>query len=356
MFLIDNTKIQNSKIIDIKNRHYADLDFQFSTGFENDSSNFKLLLNNVENTLYGFTNQGNITFAKVDFSFVTKEIQTVAIKLYHNDNIILDDSIEVHAVVSGGSPAVEPIKISKMSNENISYVLDAEGNEKRFKTFLIEKYGLDTSGLSSVKSLCYYLQDLKKIGDLNTSNSTDFSNLFYYCLELQEVGNIDTSKGELFSYMFYRCNKIKQYPTLDLTNGTKFDHMFDTTAITYFDGTQTGKGKNFTGMFASNSKIATVVNLNVTSATELVSNNSPFDTIFANCFGLKDISFIGEIQYSIKFNSTKVLTKESLLNILNHLADLTGKTSQTLTLSTESKNLLSEEEKAIATNKNWVIA
>lgn len=50
------------------------------------------------------------------------------------------------------------------------------------------------------------------------------------------------------------------------------------------------------------------------------------------------------------------LDKASLLAIINGLADLTGKTQQTLVLGTSNKAKLTADEIAIATNKNWNIA
>ena len=50
------------------------------------------------------------------------------------------------------------------------------------------------------------------------------------------------------------------------------------------------------------------------------------------------------------------LDKASLLAIINGLADLTGKTQQTLTLGGSNKAKLTTGEIATATNKNWIIA
>ena len=55
-------------------------------------------------------------------------------------------------------------------------------------------------------------------------------------------------------------------------------------------------------------------------------------------------------------DNNKNLTHQSLLNALNGLYDLTGGTSQTLTLGSTNLAKLTDEEKAIATNKNWVLA
>ena len=50
------------------------------------------------------------------------------------------------------------------------------------------------------------------------------------------------------------------------------------------------------------------------------------------------------------------LDKASLLAIINGLADLTGKTQQTLALGNTNMAKLTANEITIATNKNWKIA
>ena len=45
-----------------------------------------------------------------------------------------------------------------------------------------------------------------------------------------------------------------------------------------------------------------------------------------------------------------------MLNMFTALKDLTGEISQTLTLGSNNLAKLTEEQKAIATNKNWVLA
>ena len=54
--------------------------------------------------------------------------------------------------------------------------------------------------------------------------------------------------------------------------------------------------------------------------------------------------------------SQSPLDKASLLAIINGLADLTGKTQQTLALGATNKAKLTADEIATATNKNWKIA
>ena len=77
-------------------------------------------------------------------------------------------------------------------------------------------------------------------------------------------------------------------------------------------------------------------------------------TTFEGCTYLTNISFVDDsvIGTSINFKSCP-LTAESIDNIIDVLKDLTGKTSQTLTLHADVGNNLTAEQKASITAKNW---
>ena len=58
------------------------------------------------------------------------------------------------------------------------------------------------------------------------------------------------------------------------------------------------------------------------------------------------------------FNLSKnpALTVDSLMSVINALVDLTGKNSKTLNLGTTHLEKLTDEQKAVATNKNWILS
>jgi len=58
---------------------------------------------------------------------------------------------------------------------------------------------------------------------------------------------------------------------------------------------------------------------------------------------------------SINLSVSDKLTKECIINILNNLKDLTDVDSKTLTLGETNLTKLTDEEKLIATNKNWIL-
>lgn len=77
---------------------------------------------------------------------------------------------------------------------------------------------------------------------------------------------------------------------------------------------------------------------------------------FNNCSAVTDIMLGENWNYAANFSFTNILTHDSMVAMLENLADLTGQTAKTLTLGETNLARLSEEEKAIATAKNWVLA
>ena len=66
---------------------------------------------------------------------------------------------------------------------------------------------------------------------------------------------------------------------------------------------------------------------------------------------------IRNLRVSLNISGSKnLISKESLLGIVDSLVDLTGKIGQTLTVGATNKAKLTAAEQLIATNKNWVLA
>jgi hypothetical protein len=96
------------------------------------------------------------------------------------------------------------------------------------------------------------------------------------------------------------------------------------------------------------SKIKIIRLLNVHETTE-------FTGTFSGCSALKEIRFSGTIGQNISFYASP-LTVDSMNSIIEHLKDYSGTgTTHTLTFKADRKTMLTEEEKAIATNKGWTL-
>ncbi len=139
------------------------------------------------------------------------------------------------------------------------------------------------------------------IAGLDTSNVTDMSEMFYKCQNLTTIPQLDTGRVTNMSEMFYTCRHLTTIPQLDVSKVTNMSYMFD-----YCD------------------------NLTKISMLNIGTNL--------------------DIHYCTK------MTREALLEVLGNLKDLTGATSKKLTLGSTLLAKLTEDDIALATNKNWTLA
>ena len=96
---------------------------------------------------------------------------------------------------------------------------------------------------------------------------------------------------------------------------------------------------------------------NCTSLEEIppmdVSKVTYFGDAFVNCSSLKAIHMRG-MKASFNISASTLLTREALLEILNNLGTI--ESTETLTIGETNLAKLTDEDKAIATNKGWTLA
>ena len=117
---------------------------------------------------------------------------------------------------------------------------------------------------------------------------------------LTEVGLFDTSRCTDSSAMFYWCNKLKTIPAYDFSSMQKLDGAFN------------------------------------------------------DCYGIERFLPYG---MKVSFNlSATALEHDAILEVFNNLGTVDKTAGITLTLGSAKLALMSDEEKAIATGKGWVLA
>ena len=171
---------------------------------------------------------------------------------------------------------------------------------------------LTSGGGRSLKALldatrsCYYLFNQYKGTSVNglisysdTSNVTNMSRMFYYCSSLTTIPQLDTSKVNIMGDMFYNCSSLTTVPQLDVSSVTDMSNMFK------------------------------------------------------KCSSLKSILMTGmKTHFNISVSTN--FEESDLVTILNNLATVTS--TKTLTMGSTNLAKLTDEEKAIATNKGWTLA
>lgn len=170
---------------------------------------------------------------------------------------------------------------------------------------------LSTAANGTLKALldrtksCYFLFNQYKgtsvdglISYSDTSNVTNMSHMFYYCSSLTTIPQLDTSKVNIMGDMFYNCSSLTTVPQLDMSSVIDMSNMF------------------------------------------------------YKCSSLKSILMTGmKTHFDISVSTN--FEKSDLVTILNNLATVTS--TKTLTMGATNLAKLTDEEKAIATNKGWTL-
>lgn len=163
---------------------------------------------------------------------------------------------------------------------------------------------------------------------IDTSKCIQISNLFGNCTNLKRVNmsNWDTNNIQQISAFFIRCSSLEE---VDLSN-------FNTKRLTAFRS-----------WFYGCSSLKEI-SIDITNATDL-------NYTFKDCTSLEKLDFTGteNVQKNLDLSTTG-LNREGLLNMLDTLPILTN--SITITIGEEKMALLTEEDIALFTQKNYTLA
>ena len=185
------------------------------------------------------------------------------------------------------------------------------------------------------------------ISRTDTSSVTNMRCMFYQAINLTTIPQLDTSKATDMSYMFYDCHKLTSIPQLDTSSATNMESMlYGCINLTNIPQLDTSNVTNMSEMFNNCAGLTSVPELNASKASSL-------RYMFKNCTSLSSIGLYG-FRYSIDISST-ALGHDALVAFLNQ-AGTAYNSSQKITMGSAKLALLSDEEKAIATNKGWTLA
>lgn len=219
----------------------------------------------------------------------------------------------------------------------------------------------DTSNVTSMIFTFESMTNLKsvKCADWDVSNVTDFFAIFDDCNNLKtlDVSKWNTSSATNMSYMF-SGNRLE---TLDVSNFntskvTNMEFMFsDCWSLTHLDisNFDTSNVLNLDSAFSGWSHVCEELNISGLNLERCVSIdgtflNSNFRVI--RCVGLKlpniDMRNIG-------LNSSTELTVDSIVGLLNALPQ--SDKGYSFQIGSDNIAKLSDEQKAIATDKGWTL-
>lgn len=207
---------------------------------------------------------------------------------------------------------------------------------------------LNLSSISNCDSVFRGCSKLTTCEISDFSNATTLQGLFADCSKLTNIpSQLITPKNKTTSTMFYKCGELTTAPEMDTSNVTTMYKMFyDCNKLATVPLYDTSKVTDMQEMFYFNYTLETVPAFDCTNVTNM-------QYIFTNCRNLKSI-LMTNIGTTLEISASTRFEREDLLIILNNLKTV----SSTKTLYMGATNLakLTDEDKAIATNKGWTLA
>lgn len=198
-----------------------------------------------------------------------------------------------------------------------------------------------------INSYLNYSKDIVKNWD---SSQTGLMNRFRNDKNLIFMPKVDTSKAENVQSMFSGCVNLIQVPLIDTSNVMHFDDMFyNCSSLTVVPQFNTSNLYSAQLMFGGCSKLVKIPLLDFTKAEQLRS-------MLLACSELVKLGGFTNLAVNLDLSSSRKLTAESILNVINQAADLSEIGSATLTLGNTNISKLTEEQIAIATAKGWTLA
>ena len=229
----------------------------------------------------------------------------------------------------------------------------------------------DTSNVTSMSYMFHGCENLTTIPQLDTSNVLSMNDMFDGCNKLASIPQLDTSKVTNMSSMFAFCRNLTTIPLLDTSKVTNFGSwLYSCESLTSIPQLNTSSATNMNSMFQGNKKLTTIPQLDTSKVTNMyytfqlctslttipaldVSKVTNTYYMFGGCSSLKSILMYG-MKVSFDIHASTKFEESDLVTILNNLATVTS--TQTLTMGATNLAKLTDEEKAIATNKGWTLA
>ena len=238
--------------------------------------------------------------------------------------------------------------------------------------YTLRKIGnMNTTGSTTLEGMFYNCTSLTSIPQLDTSNGTNFSSMFYGCTSLTSIPQLDTSKGINLGSMFSYCSSLTSIPQLDTSKGTKLNFMFNSCkALTSVPQLDTSNGTNFNGMFSDCSNLKRIEGISFKSLNKTVGsfyltgydymNQLRYALIkdIGTCTGMTRIDLVNWSKWGVN-DETNTDARQSLVDsLLTYSFDraTAGYSACTISLNSNTKALLTEDEIAQITSKGYTIA
>ena len=230
----------------------------------------------------------------------------------------------------------------------------------------------DTSNVTIMKSMLSNCSSLTSVPLFNTSNVTSMQSMFNSCSSLTSVPLFNTSNVTSMQSMFQSCSSLTTIPSFDTSNVTDMEYMFDgchsLTAIPEMD---TSKVTSMYNMIASCSKLTTIEGISFKYFKD--STMDDYYLVGWNSItSLRKAVFkdIGYQSTAVQFNTKNITNwgvntseiadaRQSVIDsLITYSFDraTAGYPTCTITLSTNTKALLTSDEISQITAKGFTLA
>ena len=262
-------------------------------------------ISNLETSMYNLSESDRDFLTKKILLNMGKEVLTSCNRMYKDKTEITTiDYIETYFVT------------------NMSYMFNQ-------CTSLTSIPNLDTSNVTNISAMFSVCTSLTSIPNLDTSNVTDMSAMFNKCTSLTSIPNLNTSNVKNMGNLFRQCTNLTSIPDLNTSNVTNIDYMFDgCTNLTSIPDLDINKVKYMTGTLNGCTSLTTFTD---------------------NTYAPEGQRW--QIKNNVDFSPCP-LDRTSILKVFNGLETVSSKT---IKISSTTNSYLTDEDKAIATNKGWTI-
>lgn len=213
--------------------------------------------------------------------------------------------------------------------------------------------GLDFSSFNVLNNTfvnCFYL-DINKFNiDILISSG---SSLFTNCINTLDFSNIDISNLDNL-YPVSGCNNMKKFFTFDKEKIYNVASSGVINSCNLLESLDIKLKLIYSGYFSFISNAYNLKNVKYLDLSELSYNSGI--SLFFNCPIIMNIEeIVGPINVKLHFQNNLLLNHDTLMRIINAYADRTGMDALILQLGTTNLAKLTDEEKAVATNKNIIL-
>ena len=239
-------------------------------------------------------------------------------------------------------------------------------------TNLISVKKFDTSNVTNMSYMFNGCKSLTTIPSFDTSSVTYMNNMFSSCSNLTSVPLFDTSKVTNMYDMFFYCESLQTVPAFNTSNVTNISEMFyECISLTSVPEMDTSKATNFNSIFQDCNSLTTIEGISFKSFSASTMSNSYLVGWSSNTSIRKAVfKDIGYQSDAVQFNTSNIENwgvntseipdaRQSLIDsLITYSFDraTAGYPTCTITLSSTTKALLTEDEVSQITAKGFTIA